>query len=83
MIPLALKIEEGAESRAPMAVVIIGGVISSLLLTLFLVPSVYTILVDISGGFKGFLAFPKRRRMQPAMGAPPPPSPVSEPGDDD
>jgi len=29
MIPLALKLEVGAESRAPMAMVIIGGSISS------------------------------------------------------
>ena len=46
MLPLALKLEEGGESRAPLAVVIIGGVISSTLLTLVLVPSVYTILDD-------------------------------------
>ena len=37
MLPLALKLEEGGESRAPMAVVIMGGVISSTLLTLVLV----------------------------------------------
>jgi HAE1 family hydrophobic/amphiphilic exporter-1 len=46
MLPLAMKLEEGGESRAPLAVVIIGGVISSTLLTLVLVPSVYTILDD-------------------------------------
>ena len=46
MLPLALKLEEGGESRAPMAVVIMGGVISSTLLTLVLVPAVYTILDD-------------------------------------
>jgi len=46
MLPLALKLEEGGESRAPLAVVIMGGVISSSLLTLVLVPSVYTILDD-------------------------------------
>lgn len=47
MIPLALKLEAGSESRAPMAVVVIGGVISSTLLTLVLVPVVYTYLDDI------------------------------------
>ena len=46
MIPLALKLEAGSESRAPMAVVVIGGVISSTLLTLVLVPVVYTYLDD-------------------------------------
>lgn len=47
MLPLAFKLESGAESRAPMAVVIIGGVISSTLLTLGLVPVMYTILDDV------------------------------------
>src|SRR6185369_14876847 len=51
MLPLALKLEEGGESRAPLAVVIIGGVISSTVLTLVLVPSVYTILDDVKEGF--------------------------------
>ncbi len=44
MIPLALKMEAGAESRSPMAVVVIGGVVSSTLLTLVLVPVMYTVL---------------------------------------
>ncbi|MCL6649636.1 MAG: efflux RND transporter permease subunit [Chloroflexi bacterium] len=48
MIPLALKLESGAESRAPLAVVVIGGVLSSTLLTLFLVPTVYTYVDSLS-----------------------------------
>jgi HAE1 family hydrophobic/amphiphilic exporter-1 len=48
MIPLALKLEEGAESRAPMAIVLISGVITSTLLTLLLVPVMYTYLDDLS-----------------------------------
>lgn len=47
MMPLAFKLEAGGESRAPMAVVIIGGVISSTLLTLFVVPVMYTLLDDV------------------------------------
>jgi HAE1 family hydrophobic/amphiphilic exporter-1 len=46
MLPLALKLQDGGESRAPLAVVIMGGVMSSTLLTLVLVPAVYTILDD-------------------------------------
>jgi len=46
MLPLAMKLEEGGESRSPLAVVVMGGVISSTVLTLVLVPSVYTILDD-------------------------------------
>src|ERR671932_1626030 len=48
MFPLALKLEEGAESRAPMAIVLIGGVITSTLLTLVLVPVMYSYLDDLS-----------------------------------
>jgi hydrophobe/amphiphile efflux-1 (HAE1) family protein len=42
-IPPALAIGPGAESRIPMALAVIGGVIVSTLLTLFVVPSVYSL----------------------------------------
>jgi len=48
MIPLALAIGEGAEQRAPMARAVIGGLITSTVLTLFVVPVVYTILDDLT-----------------------------------
>ncbi len=41
MLPLSLGITEGAEERASMGTVLIGGLLSSLILTLFLVPMVY------------------------------------------
>jgi HAE1 family hydrophobic/amphiphilic exporter-1 len=47
MVPLALKLEPGAESRAPMAVVVIGGLLSSTLLAIFVTPSLYTLLDDL------------------------------------
>ncbi|HEV7665666.1 MAG TPA: efflux RND transporter permease subunit [Chloroflexota bacterium] len=47
MVPLALKLEPGAESRAPMAVVVIGGLLSSTLLAIFVTPSLYTLLDDV------------------------------------
>ena len=46
MIPLALAIGAGAEQRAPMARAVIGGLITSTLLTLFVVPVMYTLLDD-------------------------------------
>jgi HAE1 family hydrophobic/amphiphilic exporter-1 len=46
MIPLAMAIGEGAEQRAPMARAVIGGLITSTLLTLFVVPVVYTLIED-------------------------------------
>jgi hydrophobic/amphiphilic exporter-1 (mainly G- bacteria), HAE1 family len=48
MVPLALAIGEGAEQRAPMARAVIGGLITSTLLTLFVVPVVYTMLDDLT-----------------------------------
>lgn len=46
MLPLAFAIGEGADQRAPMARAVIGGLLTSTLLTLFVVPVVYTILDD-------------------------------------
>ena len=46
MSPLALAIGAGAEARAPMARAVIGGLITSTLLTLFVVPVMYTYLDD-------------------------------------
>jgi HAE1 family hydrophobic/amphiphilic exporter-1 len=46
MLPLALAIGAGAEQRAPMARAVIGGLITSTILTLFVVPVVYTLLDD-------------------------------------
>jgi HAE1 family hydrophobic/amphiphilic exporter-1 len=46
MLPLALKLGEGGEWRAPMAVTVVGGLVTSTLLTLLVVPSVYTIVDD-------------------------------------
>jgi HAE1 family hydrophobic/amphiphilic exporter-1 len=43
-LPVALAIGPGAESRVPMAVAVIGGVLVSTLLTLFVVPCVYSLL---------------------------------------
>ena len=44
MLPLALGIGEGGETQAPMGRAIIGGVITSTLLTLVVVPVIYTYL---------------------------------------
>ena len=45
MLPLALGLSEGAEFRQSMGTVLIGGLLSSLVLTLFLVPVVYCSIV--------------------------------------
>ena len=47
MMPLALALGAGAEFRAPMARAVIGGLITSSLLTLVVVPVVYTFFDDL------------------------------------
>jgi HAE1 family hydrophobic/amphiphilic exporter-1 len=42
MLPLALGLEPGGAQRASLAIVVIGGLLSSLLLTLFIVPIMYS-----------------------------------------
>jgi multidrug efflux pump subunit AcrB len=44
MIPMALKLGTGAEQYAPMAKAIIGGLTSSVLLTIFIVPAAYLLI---------------------------------------
>ncbi|MCB1998313.1 MAG: efflux RND transporter permease subunit, partial [Rhodoferax sp.] len=48
MVPLAFAVTEGSEQRAPMGQAVIGGVITSSLLTLVVVPVVYGWLDDLA-----------------------------------
>jgi HAE1 family hydrophobic/amphiphilic exporter-1 len=58
MLPIALAVSEGGETRAPMAVCVIGGMITSTVLTLIVVPAVYLIsermVARLSGVWKLF-----------------------------
>jgi len=55
MLPLALALTEGSEQRSPMGQAVIGGVVTSSLLTLVVVPVIYCYLDDLS-------AWVRRRR---------------------
>lgn len=59
MVPLALGLGEGGEQSAPMAHAVIGGVITSTLLTLVVVPVIFTYLDD----FKNFMLRHTRKIM--------------------
>jgi len=72
MIPLALAIGEGAEQRAPMAHAVIGGLITSTILTLFVVPVVYTLLDDLAVAVMG-----KSRKAHVTPHGAPVPGPVA------
>ena len=51
MVPLAFALTEGSEQRAPMGQAVIGGVITSSLLTLVVVPVMYCYMDDLSQWF--------------------------------
>ncbi|MEW5964041.1 MAG: efflux RND transporter permease subunit [Pseudomonadota bacterium] len=50
MLPSAMGLDSGGEFRAPMAIAVIGGLISSTLLSLVFVPAVFALMDDISNG---------------------------------
>ncbi len=52
MVPLAFALTEGSETRAPMGQAVIGGVITSSLLTLVVVPVVYCYMDDLANWMK-------------------------------
>jgi HAE1 family hydrophobic/amphiphilic exporter-1 len=55
LIPITLGIGEGAELMAPMGSVVIGGLTLSTVLTLVIVPVIYTFLDDLSSSVKSKL----------------------------
>jgi HAE1 family hydrophobic/amphiphilic exporter-1 len=65
MLPLAFAIGAGAEMRAPMARAVIGGLITSTLLTLVVVPVVYTYLDGLRPA-RVAAFFGRRPRPEPA-----------------
>jgi Cu/Ag efflux pump CusA len=44
LLPMALKLESGSEAYAPLARVIIGGLLASVILTIFVVPAAYLLI---------------------------------------
>lgn len=50
MLPSALAVGSGGEFRAPMAIAVIGGLISSTVLSLVFVPAVFALLDDVARG---------------------------------
>jgi HAE1 family hydrophobic/amphiphilic exporter-1 len=60
MMPLAFAITEGSEQRSPMGQAVIGGVITSSLLTLVVVPVVYCYVDDLSEYLKRLWSGPQK-----------------------
>jgi predicted RND superfamily exporter protein len=52
ILPIAIGFGAGAESRRPMGVAAVGGMVTSTLLTLFVVPTVYVWFSDLSDRYR-------------------------------
>jgi len=70
MVPLAFAISEGSEQRAPMGQAVIGGVITSSLLTLVVVPVVYCYMDDLAAWAKARFGPRQPAISEPAAGLP-------------
>jgi multidrug efflux pump subunit AcrB len=60
ILPIAIGFGAGAESRRPMGIAVVGGLLTSTFLTLFVVPVVYTFFSDLVAKL-----FPRKRAAQP------------------
>jgi len=51
ILPIAIGFGAGAESRRPMGVAVVGGMLTSTFLTLFVIPVAYTLFSDLAAKF--------------------------------
>jgi len=54
MLPLALSTSLGSETKAPMAIAVIGGLVSSMVLTLLVVPVIYRLINPVDRWLRKF-----------------------------
>lgn len=52
ILPIAIGFGAGAESRRPMGIAVVGGMLTSTFLTLFVIPVVYTVFSDLGARFR-------------------------------
>ena len=72
MIPVAIGLGAGAESRAPMGTAIVGGLLTSTVLTLVVIPVVYSVLDDIAALTRRLLFGKPKTETKPAAPTPAP-----------
>ncbi|MBM3810709.1 MAG: efflux RND transporter permease subunit [Acidimicrobiia bacterium] len=68
LVPMALGIGEGSELQAPLARVVVGGLITSTLITLVVIPVIYTILEERTEKAHARKPAPVPEGFQPAQG---------------
>jgi multidrug efflux pump subunit AcrB len=80
MMPAAVGLDSGGEFRAPMAIAVIGGLLSSTLLSLVFVPAVFAVMDDIGRlVWRVFSRFIGQADEEPAAAAVPPAGQVPAP----
>jgi HAE1 family hydrophobic/amphiphilic exporter-1 len=67
MIPVALGLGEGADFRAPLGRAVIGGTITSTVLTLLVIPTIYEIMDEWREKVSGWFKFPERPKTDEYM----------------
>lgn len=72
-IPVAIGIGEGSEFRRGLSIVLIGGLITSMLLTLLVVPTAYSLLDSVTRRVSGLFRRQPKQVPAPAENAPVPP----------
>jgi multidrug efflux pump subunit AcrB len=78
MVPAAVGLDSGGEFRAPMAIAVIGGLLSSTLLSLVFVPAVFAVMDDIGRlAWRVFSRFIGPTEEEPASA----PAPVAVPAE--
>ncbi|HEY9721551.1 MAG TPA: efflux RND transporter permease subunit [Oscillatoriaceae cyanobacterium] len=70
MLPIALQLGKGSDRLSPMAVAVIGGLITSTLLTLVVVPSAYTVIDGLQRRFWKLIGRPLPEPSAPSEDAP-------------
>jgi HAE1 family hydrophobic/amphiphilic exporter-1 len=59
-LPIALGIGEGADARQPLGLAVVGGLLFSQLLTLYITPVIYIYLEGVAERFGHFKLWPRR-----------------------
>ncbi len=70
MLPTALGKGEGSEFRSPMAIAVIGGVVSSTILSLVVVPAFYLAVENAKGRVRVWRGLPPHALTPPVIGEP-------------
>ena len=78
MLPVAAGLGDGAESRAPMGACVVGGMITSTMLTLVVIPVVYSLVDDTRGWIPSLIRLLTSIRFKRRLNLPGPSNPLPE-----